>query len=63
MLTPGGELTETEVVASSSASLNQPALDLAAKWQHWGGEDEAQPGATPQTHEVFFAVQFVVPGT
>lgn len=60
MLTPGGELTETEVVASTSASLNQAALDFAAKQQHWRGEDEAQPGATPQAHEVFFTVQFAV---
>lgn len=62
MLTPSGELTETEVVASSSASLNQQALDIAAKMQNWHGEDEAQPGATPQQHEIFFTV-FAVPAT
>ena len=61
MLTPGGELTETEVVASSSAHLNRQALDLAAKMQNWHGEDEDQPGATPQEHEVFLTVQFAVP--
>ncbi|MGA3028792.1 MAG: hypothetical protein ABSF98_28975 [Bryobacteraceae bacterium] len=63
MLTPGGELTEAEVVASSSASLNQQALDLATKTQNWHGEDDAQPGTTPQAHELFFTVQFATPGT
>ncbi len=62
MLTPGGELTETEVVASSSASLNQQALDVAAKnMQSWRGDDDAQPAATPQAHEVFFTAEFVEP--
>jgi hypothetical protein len=63
MLTPGGELTETEVVASSNASLNQPALDHAAKNMQYWRDDDAQPGATPQAHEVFFTMRFVGPGT
>lgn len=63
MRTPGGALTETEVVASTSASLNQSALDLAAKGQGWRGMDEEQPGATPQVREFFFTVRFAVPTT
>jgi hypothetical protein len=63
MLTPGGELTETAVVASSSPSLNEQAPAIAASVRHWRAEDdEAQPGATPQQHEVFFTL-FAVPAT
>lgn len=63
MVTPAGELTETEVVASSSQNLNQKALDLATKnTASWHGDDDAQPGATPQAREVFYLVQFAGPG-
>jgi len=61
MLTPERKLTETEIVATSDASLNQAALDEAAKWQSWQLEDEGQPGATPQAHEVFMTVRFAAP--
>jgi hypothetical protein len=58
MLTPEGKLTELQVVASSNAALNQAALDEAAKWQNWQSPEDAQPGATPQSHEVLFTVEF-----
>lgn len=57
MVSPGGHLGDIEVLASSNASLNQKALSEAANWQNWRAEDD-QPGATPQSHEVFFTVQF-----
>ncbi len=63
MVSPDGHLIDTEVLASSNSSLNQQALDRAAKWQNWRAGNEDQPGATPQSHEVFFTVQFVVPAT
>jgi hypothetical protein len=63
MLSPEGALSETEVVASTDAGLNQSALERAAKWQQWQADGEAEPGATPQSHEVFFTVQFGVPAS
>jgi hypothetical protein len=63
MLSPEGALSETEVVASTDAGLNQSALERAAKWQEWRADSEAEPGATPQSHEVFFTVQFAVPAS
>jgi hypothetical protein len=63
MLSPEGALTETEVVASSDAGLNQSALERAAKWQQWREGSDAEPGATPQSHEVFFTVQFGAPAS
>jgi len=62
MLTPDRRMTETEIVATSDVSLNQAALDHVAQWQSWQAEDEDQPGATPQAHEVYFTVRFAVPG-
>ena len=61
MLTPDRKMTETEIVASSDSSLNQAALDQAAQWQSWQAEEDSQPGATPQAHEVYFTVRFAVP--
>ncbi len=63
MLSPDGHLSDTEVLASSNAGLNQSALERAAQWQNWQAGNEGQPGATPQSHEVFFTVQFANPGT
>jgi hypothetical protein len=63
MLTPAGELSETEIVASSNTGLNQTALDQAAKQRTWRGEQASQPGATPQSHEVFLLMEFAVPAT
>jgi len=62
LLSPDGALSETEVVASSNASLNQSALDKAAEWKNWQADNnEVKPGATPQWHEVFFVVKLLAP--
>jgi len=61
LVTPSGELTEAEVVASSDAALNQAALEHAARIRNWTPADGDQPGATPQSHEVFITVQFMPP--
>ncbi len=58
LLTPDGQLTGLQVVASSNAGLNQAALDEAAKFKNWESQDDLQPGAAPQSHEVFFTVEF-----
>jgi hypothetical protein len=63
MLSPEGALSETEVLASTDAALNQSALDHAAKTQQWQAGSDVEPGATPQSHEVFFTVQFGVPSS
>jgi hypothetical protein len=59
MLSPQGVLSDTEILASSDAGLNPSALNMAAEWQNWRAGDEDEPGGTPQSHEVFFMVQFV----
>jgi hypothetical protein len=58
MVTPGGQLGEVQVLATSDAGLNQSALATAAAWKSWESQDDAQPGATPQSDEVFFTVEF-----
>ena len=58
MVTPEGKLGEVQILASSNAGLNQAATEEAAKWENWQSPDDAQPGATPQSHEVFFTVEF-----
>jgi len=63
MVTPDGKLTETEIVASSDARLNQSAIRQAARRRSWRSEEEPQPGATPQAHEVFLLMQFAVPAS
>jgi hypothetical protein len=63
MLSPEGTLSETEIVSSTDASLNQTALDRAAKWQPWQAGSDVEPGATPQSHEIFFTVQFAEPAS
>jgi len=59
MLAPDGRLGEVRVLASSNAGLNQSAEERAAKWKSWESQEDGQPGATPQSHEVFFTVEFV----
>jgi hypothetical protein len=58
MVTADGQLSEIQVLASSNAGLNQSALAKAAAWRSWESPEDAQPGATPQSHEVFFTVEF-----
>jgi hypothetical protein len=59
MLAPDGQLDELRVLASSNPGLNQSAEERAAKWKAWESQEDGQPGATPQSHEVFFTVEFV----
>ena len=54
MVLPDGHLVEAEILASSDASLNQRAMDRLANWQSWRTDNSEQPGASPQSHEVFF---------
>ena len=61
MVTPDGQMGEVQVVASSNSGLNPSALDQAAAFKGWQTAEDAQPGATPLSHEVFFTVRFVPP--
>jgi hypothetical protein len=56
-LSPDGRLNETEILASTDSSLNQTALERASLQMkvRLGG---SQPGATPQSQEVFFTMEF-----
>jgi hypothetical protein len=59
-LAPDGRLSETELLASSDASLNQKALDQANQFgKNLGSFSHPQPGATPQSHEIIFTFEFV----
>jgi hypothetical protein len=61
-LSPDGHLSEIELLASSDASLNQKALDQANLiGKNLGSVTQAQPGVTPQSHEIIFTVEFVTP--
>jgi hypothetical protein len=53
---PGGQLSDTELLASSDPSLNQPALAFASQWQ--GGALHEEDGATPQSHEVVMILEY-----
>jgi hypothetical protein len=61
MVSPDGQFTDPEVLASSNQSLNQQALERAARPQFRQPSSEDQNGATPQSHEVFFTTLFLVP--
>lgn len=56
-ISPDGHLVESEVVATSDAALNQAALDRATAMNLATGQN--QPGATPQSREMFFTFEFV----
>ena len=58
MQSPDGQLTEVELLASSDASLNEPALAAASKWVGGMMGQEPEPGATPQSHEVLMTVLY-----
>jgi len=61
-LSPDGHLSETELLASSDASLNQKALDQANQFgKTIGSAMQGEPGVTPQSHEIIFTVEFVTP--
>lgn len=52
---------DMEVIASTNASFNSAALDYAAKWKSGLMSRDVEPGATPQSHEVFLTLQYVAP--
>jgi hypothetical protein len=59
-LSPDGHLGETELLASSDASLNQKALDQANQFgKNIGSVTQGEPGVTPQSHEIIFTFEFV----
>ena len=59
-VSPDGHLSETEMLASTDANLYQKALDYANKLStSVGSATKAQPGATQQSHEMIFTVEFV----
>jgi hypothetical protein len=60
MVSPDGLVNDAEIISSSDAALNQQALQRTANWRSWQGVSGAQPGATPQSHEMFFTFEFVV---
>ncbi len=61
MQLPDGQLTEVELLASSEPSLNQAALESASKWKGGLLGREAEPGVTPQSHEVLMTIQYFAP--
>jgi len=55
-MSPSGNLSEAEVLASTDASFNKPALDQANQMRQAFGP--GQPGVTPQSKEMFYLFQF-----
>ena len=59
-LSPDGHWSETELLASTDASLNQKAMDQANLFgKALGSAMPAQPYATPQSREMIFTFEFV----
>jgi hypothetical protein len=60
MVSPDGQLNDTEILATSDPAMNQRALDDLANWKsvRMSG-DSQQPGASPQSHETFFTFMFL----
>ena len=64
VLTPDGHIAEPEALAASDSSLTQRALDRVKNWENRRmAFNDAQPGASPQSHEVYFTFEYVVPGS
>jgi len=61
MQSPSGQVTDTEVIASSDSTLDSAALNVAAKWQQ-RAPDDAEPGTTPQSHEILVTITFLGTG-
>lgn len=58
MQSASGQMSDTEVVASSSSALNRQALELASKTPGAATAEDGEPGATVQSHEVVMTIQF-----
>jgi hypothetical protein len=59
-LSPDGQLTDTEVLGASDPNLVQTALTRYSTWKLPG--NRAQPGTTPQTHEIFVTLRVIQAG-
>jgi hypothetical protein len=60
-VSPDGQIGETEILASTNASLNQAALDRAKGWNSMIVRRDAQPGTTPQSREIIFTLEATNP--
>jgi len=58
MQSPDGKLSELEVLASSDASINEAALARVSQRQGGFMNQQPEPGATPQSHEVLMTVEY-----
>jgi hypothetical protein len=61
MQSPKGRLSDIELIASSNPALNSSALQYASKWKARPMGAFAEPGTTPQSHEVFLTLQYLPP--
>jgi hypothetical protein len=61
MQSPDGKLTDVEVLASTDAALNASAMSFASEWQGGLMGKEAEPGATPQSHEILMTLEYSSP--
>jgi hypothetical protein len=59
MVTPDGRLDETEVLASTDASLNDAAVSRLSAGRLLAAGEDTQPGTTPISREVIFTVEFL----
>jgi hypothetical protein len=59
MMSPAGKVSDLEILASSDPNLNQAALARAANLHMWA--DQVQAGATPESYEVYFMIDFPNP--
>ena len=59
MQPPAGKLTDLELVDSTNPGLNRLALAFAANWGGGIPPENAEPGVTPQSHEVFLTLHYV----
>lgn len=60
MSSPDGQMTETEILASTNPALNQAALDSVNRRRLLFGP-QRQPGTSPKFTEVIFTVEFGEP--
>jgi hypothetical protein len=59
MMSPSGKISDIEILASSDPNLNQTALARAANSHIWASQ--VQAGATPESYEVYFTMEFSNP--
>ncbi len=59
MQPPSGKLMDVELIDSTNPGFNSSALSFAANWGGGIPPENAEPGATPQSHEVFLTLHYV----